>query len=328
MEDMNMRQLYKIFYVALLAVLLGSCSEKGFKLGDNIYKGHQFVMFSDTLSTCPVFETAKPFSVPVVASTVTDYDRTFGVQVVDSESNAIENYHYRLESNTVVIPAGKARADVKVIGIYENIEASDSLGFALELLMPEELESELYGKRTNVVLMKSCPFKIEAYTGFCVVTSTFLNEYSATGAYQRIIWTEQIEAPASDNPEKIVYRIKCHDWQYDGYDVDIDLIDGDPFSPEVSLHKDQVISDEMSVFNIIYGDNKIRVEDTAVYPSYFYSCDTYLTVGFRAYVNDMSQLFGVVGYFYNVMEWVSKAEAKRLISEGIPVGTEAALKLQ
>ncbi len=320
-----MKQLYRIFILACLAFGMAACSEK---TGDNLYSGPEFVMFSDTLQTCPVFEEPVPFSVPVVASTVSRYDRTFGVQVIDSKSNAIENVHYRLESNTVVIPAGETRADVKVYGIYENIDAADSLGFALELMMPEQLESEIYGKRTNVVLMKSCPFNIDAFTGYCVVTSTFLNEFSHDNSYQRVIWTEETEgAPVSDDPDKKIYRIMCHDWQYDDYDVHFDLVTGDPFSPEVIIEADQPIGDELSVFGIIRGDNNIRVESAAVYPSYFYSCDTYMTVGMMAYVNNLSETYGVVGYFYNVMEWVSAAEARRLIGDGMPCGREAALRL-
>ncbi len=311
MEDMNMRQLYTIFILACLAFSMASCSEKQ---DDNLYKGPEFVMFSDTLSTCPVFETAEYFSVPVVASTVSDRDRTFGVQVIDSKSNAIENYHYRLESNTVTIPAGETRADVKVVGIYDNIEAADSLGFALELLMPDQLESPLYGKSTNVVLMKSCPFNIDAFTGYCVVTSTFLNDFSQNNSYQKLIWTEK--------DPKVENRIICYDWLFDNYDIKLDLVPGDPFSPDVVFEKDQVISDELSTFGIIRGDNNIRIEGTAVYPSYFYSCDTYLTVGFMAYVNNLSSVYGVVGYFYNVMEWVSEAEARRLMNdEGMSCNT-------
>ncbi len=326
MEDTKMiKHIYTTITIVSIALCLTACSEK---IGDNIYAGPEFVMFSDTLSTCPVFESAVPFSVPVVASTVTKYDRTFGVQVIDSKSNAIEDYHYRLESNTVTIPAGETRADIKVIGIYENLEASDSLGFALELLMPEQLESPLYGKSTNVVLMKSCPFNINSFTGFCVVTSTFLNEFSQNNSYQRVIWTEEVKgAPVSDDPDKTNYRIMCHDWQYDGYDVHLDLTYGDPFSPKVNIEADQPIGDELSVFGIIRGDNNIRVGSTAVYPSYFYSCDTYMTVGMMAYVNNLSSTYGVVGYFYNVMEWVSAAEARRLVNDGMPCGTEAALRM-
>ncbi len=304
---MSMKRLYIFLSIALF---VAACSDKN----ENLYSGPEFVMFSDTLSTCPVFETGEAFAVPVVASTVSANDRTFGVQVIDSKSNAIENYHYRLESNTVTIPAGETRAEVKVVGIYENIEAADSLGFALELLMPEQLESPLYGKSTNVVLMKSCPFNIDAFTGYCVVTSTFLNEYSQNNSYQKLIWTEK--DPNVEN------RIICYDWLYDNYDVHLDLVPGDPFSPEVVLERDQVISDELSTFGIIRGDNNIRVESTPVYPSYFYSCDTYMTVGFMAYVNNLSETYGVVGYFYNVMEWVSPAEARRLMADGMTCNTD------
>ena len=113
--------------------------------------------------------------VHVRGSTVTrDYDRTFGVEIIDSESNATETLHYTLRSNTVTIKAGETRADVMVHGIYDNIGPADSLGFTLSLVMPESLVMPGMGRKARVVLMKSCPFEIEGFTGWCVLSSTFL----------------------------------------------------------------------------------------------------------------------------------------------------------
>ena len=93
------------------------------------YSDAEYVMFADTLKTYPVMEDGGYFSVPVVSTVVREYDRTFGVEIVDKGSNAIENHHYRLQSNTIVIKAGENRADVMVEGIYDNIAPDDSLGF-------------------------------------------------------------------------------------------------------------------------------------------------------------------------------------------------------
>jgi len=60
------------------------------------------------------------------------------VEIVDRESNAVEGRHFRLLASTVTIPAGRLAVDVPVQGIYENIGATDSLGFALNLIVPEE----------------------------------------------------------------------------------------------------------------------------------------------------------------------------------------------
>ena len=99
------------------------------------YSDKEYVMFADTLAFYPVqAEGAKDkdgnvvdstFKIPVVSTVTRDYDRTFAVEILDKGSNAIERKHYRLESNTITIPAGKTRADVLVHGYYSNIEDSN-----------------------------------------------------------------------------------------------------------------------------------------------------------------------------------------------------------
>lgn len=84
-------------------------------------------MFSDTLYSYPVQDTDDYFDVPVSATQVCGYDRTFGVEVVDKNSNAIEGKHYELQSSTITIKAGERAANVKVRGIYKNIDITDSL---------------------------------------------------------------------------------------------------------------------------------------------------------------------------------------------------------
>ena len=91
------------------------------------YDDAEYVMFADTLATYPVQQDVEWISIPVVSTVTRDYDRTFGVEIVDKSSNAIENLHYRLESNTITIKAGETRSDVRVHGYYDNIGATDSL---------------------------------------------------------------------------------------------------------------------------------------------------------------------------------------------------------
>lgn len=302
-----MRNIYKLLSsFALAAALFSACNKSGAGFDAD------YIMFADTLAVYPVIEN-ETFKVPVVATVARDYDRTFAVEVVDKGSNAIENYHYRLRSNTIVIPAGKNRVDVEVEGLYDNIDPADSLGFTLRLVIPEENEMPVYGSdakfnvETKCVLMKICPFDINTYSGYCLLTSTYLLNYSLDGSYQRLIWTEP-----SDSQEN---TIVCHDWLYDGYDINLTLHPEDPMEPLVSVEKDQVIADEWTAFGIIRGDNKIRVESSNVYPSYMYGCENYLTVAFRVYVTTLGGEYGTVGYYYNIMEWIPEEEAERLMKE-------------
>lgn len=304
-----MKNICKILFVSISVVLFWSCRQDDYGFEAD---GAEYVMFADTLGIYPVIDN-ETFKVPVVSTIACDYDRTFAVEVIDKGSNAIENYHYRLKSNTIVIPAGKRRADVEVEGFNENIRDTDSLGFTLRLVIPEELEMPVYGSdekfatQTKCVLLKVCPFDINNFSGYCLVSSTFLVNYSLDGNATRLIWTE---------PHKTLKNmIVCHDWLYDGYDVNLTFNPEDPKEPTVDIEKDQVLADEWAVFGIIRGDNKIRIEGSSAYASYFYGCQNYLTVAMRAYVSSLAGEYGTVGYYYNIMEWVSKEEAHRLIKE-------------
>lgn len=299
-------RIYNIIgYISILfaaAYALSGCQEEYVT-----YDDAEYIMFADTLGSYPVQRDVEYFTVPVVSTVACDYDRTFGVEVIDETSNAIESYHYRLESNTVTIKAGELRTDIKVYGNYDNIEAADSIGFTLRLVIPEQLEMPLYGLQTKVVLVKCCPFDINDFTGWCMFTSMFLYDYSITGRYQRLIYTEK--HPTEEN------TIICRNWLNDGYDVTMKFDPSDPMAPTVSMDSDQVASDEGSFFGIAHGDDKLLVESSPYYGSYFYPCGSYLYLYTHIYVENLGVPVGTVGHYYNIMEWVSDEEAERLKHE-------------
>ena len=281
------------------------------------YSDAEYVMFADTMAIYPVQTKGgkdkngnvvdSTFVIPVVSTVIRDYDRTYGVEIIDKGNNAIEKVHYRLESNTITIKAGKNRADVLVHGYYSNIEDTDSLGFELGLVMNENLEMPMWGKNTKAVLMKSCPFNVEDFTGYCIVTSMFLYQYSVTGEYQRLIKTEKV----NDN------TILCRNWIADGYDIEMTFNADDPMKPLVTIPSGQVACDEGSSFGIAYGDDRVLIEHSPLAESVFYPCGKYLYVWAHMYVEDIGVPVGTVGHFYNIMEWVSEEEGKRLEREGL-----------
>ena len=235
-----------ILATGLCAFLATGCQEEY-----TTYSDAEYVMFSDSVSLNMVLENQDYFTVPVASTTACDYDRTFGVEIVDQGSTAIEGVHYRLASNTVTIPAGKRTADVQVHGYYDRIEPSDTLQFSLRLVMPEQLEWDLYKDRTRVRMLKGCTFHVEDFTGWCVVTSTFLQDYPGVEntSIQRLIRTER----DPNDPNTVI----MHNWLFSGYDVRIRFDTSDPAKPLTTMPEDQVMSDEMSVFGKINGDNKI-----------------------------------------------------------------------
>ena len=296
-----MKQILKYIVMSFVAAMaLNACQERYVQ-----YEGAEYVMFADTLQIYPIQENAETFSIPVVSTVKRSYDRTFGVEVIDKSSNAIERRHYSIESNTVTIKACETRADVRVRGHFANIGDADSLGFTLQLVMKDELVMPLYGNQTKAVLMKTGPFNIEKFTGYCVLSSMFLQQYNQVGGFNRLVYTEP--HPTMKN------TIICRNWLKDGYDVEMTFNDEDPLLPVVTMER-AVASDQGSFFGTVYGEwgDKLYVQSSALAQSIYYPLGGYLYVWTEISVEE----FGVVGHFYNVMEWVSDEEAERIMREG------------
>lgn len=301
--------------ILLSAILLGAiftaCQEENIKTFDK-----EYIMFEDTLNVVPVLdEEDYTIKIPVISSVKCDYERTIAVEVLDipgtMDSVAVEGRDYTIESNTIRIPAGKYRTDIVIRPNYEMFGDNDTLSFELKLVMPEQLCWDMYGDRTRVSMYKVCPFDINSFKGWCVVTSMFLYSYpgvdDSNASYQRLIKTSLDQA----NENTVI----LHDWLFDGYDVKIELDPSDPENPTVTMPEDQLISDEESVFGQMNGDNRILGMSSPAYVSYYNNCQKFVSLWMRAYVYDIKTLVGYVGDFYNIMEWVSDEEAERLQSE-------------
>ena len=290
----------------LTALLLFSCKEQY-----TTYSDAEYVMFADSISTNLVQKDNSRFNVAVASTVAKNYDRTFGVEIIDAGSNAIEGKHYRLLTSSVTIPAGKLATNVEVEGIYDNIEATDSLGFKLRLVMNEKLKWDLYKDSdcTKVVMYKSCPYDRNNFTGYAIISSLFLRDYPGENtSYQRVVYTE----PHPTEEDMIIVR----DCFFDGYDITLKLHGDDPAEPRVTMDNDQVLSDEASVFGQILGDNHILGDDSPYYTSYFNSCQRFVVLWLHVYVENLGTTIGTVGNFYNVLEWISDEEAERLKREG------------
>ena len=309
-----MKRIFNIFSV--IAVIAGfmACNEQY-----TTYEGKEYLMFSDSISTNMVLADGTPFKVGISSTVVRDYDRTYAVEIIDKGSNAIEGFHYRLGSNTITIPAGKLSTEVEVYGNYENIEPADSLGFTLKLVMNEALKWNVYpnSDQTKVVMYKSCSLDINEWGGteqepkYCLLTSLLLYSYpGANPSYQRLV--KCYKHKSMEN------TIVMDDLFYNGYDVLLTFEDN-PAEPLLKMQNDQVIGSEYTVFGTQYGDGKIlgthspRAEQT----SYYNACQKYAQLWVLMYVKDFSTTIGYMGYFYNILEWISQEEAEEIMREGL-----------
>ena len=264
-----------------------------------------YIQFSDTLYVLPVVDDVEYHNVQVVATKACDYDRTVAVEIIDAESNAIEGRHYSLESNTITIKAGELVGNVRVRGYHENIDVYDSLGFKLNLIVPEELQWDMYGTETNVLLQKACKFDINAFVGYCVLTSTYIMNYMEVD--KRLVKAEL----DPENENTIIMR----DYFFDGYDVRITFKDNDILNPLIEMD-DQVFGPTSEAFGTLYGDGLIRMYQPTAYTSYYGSCEKFIFQYMTLYVPGMEEGYNTVGTFVNAVEWISDDEAEKLKREG------------
>ena len=274
-----------------------------------VYSGPNYLMFSDTLYTYAVQETNEIFNVPVSATVPADYDRTFGVEVIDKESNAVEGKHYKILSNTVTIKAGEMSTDVKVQGLYKNIGITDSLGFALRLVIPDTEQWSLYKNEAKVVMQKICPFDIKNFKGYCKVTSSYLSsDYYPKKVDLRLVTSDIVEGKEN--------TIVVHGIYFDGYDMEIKFNRKDVLEPLVEM-EEQICGSTGEAFNTIHGDGKLRLNQPTAYTSFYSTNENFILQYVTMSVNNKDgSYYGTVGTFVNVLEWISEAEAEKLKEQG------------
>ena len=274
-----------------------------------LYNGSSYLMFSDTLYTYAVQETNEIFNVPVSATVPADYDRTFGVEVIDKESNAVEGKHYKILSNTVTIKAGEMSTDVKVQGLYKNIGITDSLGFALRLVIPDTEQWSLYKNEAKVVMQKICPFDIKNFKGYCKVTSSYLSsDYYPKKVDLRLVTSDIVEGKEN--------TIVVHGLYFDGYDMEIKFNRKDVLEPLVEM-EEQICGSTGEAFNTIHGDGKLRLNQPTAYTSFYSTIENFILQYVTMSVNNKDgSYYGTVGTFVNVLEWISEAEAEKLKEQG------------
>lgn len=274
-----------------------------------VYSGPNYLMFSDTLYTYAVQETNEIFNVPVSATVPANYDRTFGVEVIDKESNAVEGKHYKILSNTVTIKAGEMSTDVKVQGLYKNIGIADSLGFALRLVIPDTEQWSLYKNEAKVVMQKICPFDIKNFKGYCKVTSSYLSsDYYPKKVDLRLVTSDIVEGKEN--------TIVVHGLYFDGYDMEIKFNRKDVLEPLVEM-EEQICGSTGEAFNTIHGDGKLRLNQPTAYTSFYSTNENFILQYVTMSVNNKDgSYYGTVGTFVNVLEWISEAEAEKLKEQG------------
>ena len=289
--------------LALLMCAITSCGDAE----RPSYDGPNYILFSDTLTVLAVQNNEEVFDIPVAATEACSYDRIVAVEVIDKKSNAIEGKHYTIESNTVTIKAGERAANVRIRGNYDAIAATDSLGLTLRLLTQQADQWDLYEKsyEAKVILQKCCPFDINLFNGYAVLTSTYMQEFMPN-VDNRLI--KAVIDPEEEN------TVIMKDFFYDGYDVKIRFTTNDILNPLIEMDE-QTFASTAEAFGTNYGDGYLHLYQPSSGVSYYSTCEQFIFQYFTLYVPGMAGN-NVVGTFASAIEWVSNDEAKSLYLEG------------
>ena len=301
---MNKKILFSTIMSLGLLVGFTSCQEER-----TVYSGPQYIMFADTLSVLGVEDNGEYADIYISATQSVDKDLTLAVEVIEEESSAIEGVHYTIESNTGVIKAGELSTSVRIRGHYENLGVVDELPvIKLRLISPEETHWNLYddnGLETKVMLQKVCPFDIHAFTGYAMITSTYL--YNYVGGYNRLIKTEV--DPIEEN------TIIMRDFYYDGYDVKLRFTTDDVLNPLIEMD-DQPLVTTGEAFGTVYGDGMLHIYQPSNYVSYYSSCEKFIYQYITLWVPGMAAGTNTVGTFIQAIEWISDDEARIYLNQG------------
>lgn len=287
--------------VTVAAAMFSACSET-----HSTYSGPDYVMFADTFQVCAIQDGETYYDIPVAATTAQGYDRTYGVEVVDKGTNAIEGKHFSLASNTITIKAGELATAVKIRGGFNNMEDTDSLGVMLRLVTDKKNIWDAYGAETKVVFRKACPLDMNLFVGegnnYAKLTSTFFDEYMQGTSV--ILLRPELSTDPKDEPNTIVLP----DFLYKGYDMKVTFDTSDPLSPNLKWDPQVVGSTGEAFQGNVWGDDKLRAMQPQGVMSYYNVCQHYFLQYMTLYVEGVGQ----VGTFLNVVEWISKAEYEKL----------------
>lgn len=261
----------------LTAALTVGCQSE-----DVRYSGKEYVMFVDTAYVMPVLDMDTTFSVPVAATTTTNYDRNYAVELIHEKSNAIRGFHFDFanQSHNITIKAGERVAQVQLKGAFKNVGREDSLVVSLRLIEPNEQKWNLYGNETHIKLVKCYPFRMNEFL-LPGGNMHMLASFPYGEEYKRY----KVQAEMRDDHTLIVKNMFNEQ-------MPLRLIfdDSNPLDHLVTMPEQPAFREAN------YGEVWMRT--VKQYPSYFNVPDRFFVLYLEAYVPQIGS-FGVYQYIFS-----------------------------
>jgi len=186
----------KYLYILFASLgLLTSCEEEIIQYNDEA--GPTYLRFSSANIELPiVFDSSAEIEIPVLASRISDSDRTVSVNVVTTGAeNEATGDQYSVAS-TVSIPAGSYRGTLPFTGIDNGIEIGETKTVTLEITeISGNSEAELDTfSATTVNLFQVCPVPEDFFIGDYQLTTTVPGIFESVIFAQGVVTLEQGES--------------------------------------------------------------------------------------------------------------------------------------
>lgn len=289
----------KHFAVIGMALLLLACKSE-----QPPHESPNYITFTEKTMTIGVVDNEEWFEIPITATHKMSEDCNIGVEVIASESSAVEDLHFVIESHTLKIKAGKQATSLRIKGIADAITPNIPLEVKLRLIVDDENMSNRNSSVISIQLQRCCPFDINNFEGYAVLTSTWSMQYMNTDSHL-------VHTHVDENEEGVIV---IEDMFYEDYDIRVRLYDNDRLTPIAMLCGTQVVGSTGEAFGTIYGNGKLMIGSAPTeYISYYSTCENFLLLYSEMFVEEV----GTVGYFGHILEWISDDEAERIMREGL-----------
>lgn len=306
--------LYTFFnrFTGLLITAIILLSVAGCEKETTTDNARSYIKFTEQSHVLAIVDSKEWFEIPIETTHVTEHSRTIGVEVIAAKSSALENHDFEIESHTLTIKGGSEQTTLRIRGIAEAFDHNSAKNITLRLVLDDKNIDSYASIETTVVLQHCCPFDINSFDGYAVLTSTWCMQYMNCNS--RLVHTHIEESDGV---------VVIEDMLYDGYDIRVKLNSEDILNPTAALCDTQVLGSTGDAFGTIYGDGKLLITeasqyasgsmDLSGYVSFYSTCENFMMLYTVMYVEGI----GEVGMFGNILEWISDDEAERIMREGL-----------
>lgn len=167
-----MRVFSTIKWIMPLLLLFAACEEKEYLYDDPT----DIVLFNETNLLFPVLDNVENNEVEVTISSpvVSSADREYiiGILQTGADDEAIQDKHYTLPSNTVVIPAGERVGKFKVQGIPTYLLADTDLFANFTIVSATAGEVAGFNNVFTLYMYRVCPFSFQDMVGTYIIAQS------------------------------------------------------------------------------------------------------------------------------------------------------------